>query len=326
MAGEGMRIYGLGSKNWVFGNFSRYIKYFHSPDSLTQSEELYEFIVKLSRGEEKKPIIFPTRDHDVLFLDRFRDKLKPYVIIPQPSKEVINTVLNKWELYKVARKLDIPVPETFYISSEKDLNLILSKLNYPVLLKPVYAADWRKDEIWEKVRQKVIFMKSDKELKYEYNKISCLRPTALIQEYIEGGDNSIYTYCSYCNKELNILASFNTRKILQVPERLGTGVIVQSTINNDIKVKSELLLKHIGYFGISEIEYKRNPYTGDYYLIEINPRLWDQHILSQSFGINLPLIVYNDLTKKKYQKIRLGLRKLLGLLSYLLLIIYYDHC
>lgn len=83
-----------------------------------------------------------------------------------------------------------------------------------------------------------------------------------------------------------------------MPEKFGTGIVVQSVINDDITEFSEQLLKHIGYTGISEIEYKRNPITGKYYLIEINPRFWDQHQLSKSRGINLPLLAYNDLANK----------------------------
>jgi predicted ATP-grasp superfamily ATP-dependent carboligase len=95
------------------------------------------------------------------------------------------------------------------------------------------------------------------------------------------------------------LLYFNTQKIRQLPKRSGTGIVVKSIVNHDLTEPSKVLLKQLGFSGISEIEYKRDFRTGKYYLIEINPRFWDQHRLSLNFGLNMPLAVYYHLTGKK---------------------------
>lgn len=299
LAEAGIKIYGIGSKRCVFGNFSRYIEFYLSPDSLTEPKNLCNFLITLAKEDAVKPIIFPTRDHDVIFINNYREKLEPYFIISQPNSDVLDVVLNKWELFQTANECRVLSPDTYLVNSPDELQELSSAVEYPVLIKPIYAADWRKNQIWEAVgKRKTILVQSEQELWAEYNDFYRLQPMMLLQEYIKGNDDEIFTFCSYCNRNSDILSSFNTHKIIQMPEKFGTGIVVQSVINDDITEFSEQLLKHIGYTGISEIEYKRNPITGKYYLIEINPRFWDQHQLSKSRGINLPLLAYNDLANK----------------------------
>jgi predicted ATP-grasp superfamily ATP-dependent carboligase len=49
------------------------------------------------------------------------------------------------------------------------------------------------------------------------------------------------------------------------------------------------------FSGIAEVEYKWDAADGQYKLIEINPRPWDQHRLGNSCGINLMYIAYCEL-------------------------------
>jgi predicted ATP-grasp superfamily ATP-dependent carboligase len=46
------------------------------------------------------------------------------------------------------------------------------------------------------------------------------------------------------------------------------------------------------FTGIAEVEFKWNVAQGEYQLIEINPRLWDQHRLGKSCGTDLVFLAY----------------------------------
>jgi len=52
------------------------------------------------------------------------------------------------------------------------------------------------------------------------------------------------------------------------------------------------LLKEIGYSGVAEVEYKWDAGDGQYKLIEINPRPWDQHRLGKACGADLMHFAY----------------------------------
>jgi D-aspartate ligase len=298
-AGAGIEVFGIGSKKFAYGNFSRFVKFHLSPDSLDEPEELCEFLVSFSKKGTRKPVVFPTRDHDLIFLDRYRKRLEPHFILPLPPSDVLDRVLNKWRLFETANACDLPTPETYLIQDDKELELVRLSLHYPLVLKPIYAADWRKDGVWEAVgKRKAIYVESEDHLLEEYNAFKRVQPKVILQKYVEGEDQDIYTFCSYCDQESDVVVSFNTRKIIQAPERFGTGILVKSTISKEPSKLGRRLLKHLRFTGVSEIEYKRDPSTGTYYLIEVNPRFWDQHRLSRSWGINLPWITYNHLIER----------------------------
>jgi carbamoylphosphate synthase large subunit len=55
------------------------------------------------------------------------------------------------------------------------------------------------------------------------------------------------------------------------------------------------LLRKLGFHGVSQVEFKLDPRTGEFKLIEVNPRLWQWHSLSGSCGVDLTYIAYRDL-------------------------------
>jgi predicted ATP-grasp superfamily ATP-dependent carboligase len=54
------------------------------------------------------------------------------------------------------------------------------------------------------------------------------------------------------------------------------------------------ILARVGYRGIANINFKRHAVTGEYKLLEINPRVSQWSILSTRSGVNLPWIAFRD--------------------------------
>ena len=54
-------------------------------------------------------------------------------------------------------------------------------------------------------------------------------------------------------------------------------------------------LAALGYRGLSQVEFKRDPRDGRYKLMEINPRLYQWHGLAAACGVDLPRLAYCDL-------------------------------
>ena len=57
---------------------------------------------------------------------------------------------------------------------------------------------------------------------------------------------------------------------------------------------SQRLLRACGYSGLAEVEFKYDRATGEFLLIEVNPRHWDQHELGRLVGVNMSRIAYQD--------------------------------
>ena len=54
-------------------------------------------------------------------------------------------------------------------------------------------------------------------------------------------------------------------------------------------------IRGLGFHGVSQVEFKRDPRDGVYKLMEINPRIWQWHGLAAKVGVDLPRIAYWDL-------------------------------
>lgn len=299
---NGVPVIGLGAHRSIYGNFSRFCKFLPCPDSRDQQDALLAFLIELGKKQERRPVIFPTRDHDVLFLSRHEAELRDYFIIPLPGREVIDNIINKWKMIEIARLCGVPVPGSYLVESQADLEK-LSEINFPCVLKPVCSAAWRAKGAWRAVGgRKAIAISSFAELCAEYERISRVDKRSMVQELVPGGDDQLYILGSYLNAESEPLAHFAARKLIQYPKGFGTGCLIESVRSEEIEELTFKLLKHLGYRGISEVEYKRDPTDGRFKLIEINPRHWDWHRLGTRCGANLSYIAYRDLTGDTIEK------------------------
>jgi predicted ATP-grasp superfamily ATP-dependent carboligase len=290
---KGVRVIGLTAHRRIYGNFTRYAKTVSCPDSRSQPEELLAFLLKFGRELGSRAVLFPTRDDDLVFLDRYRSQLEPYFSLVMPDSEVLEACLNKWQTYEWAVKTGVAAPRAWTFEDAKGLERIIGEVTYPCVLKAVAAHHWRKGGNWELVgARKAIAIASPAELRAEYNAIAKADSRALIQEMVGGPDDRLLIAACYMSKKARWVAGFNTQKVLQIPEGFGTGCIVQSVARPEIFEPTARLLEAMNYSGVAEVEYKFDDATGEYKLIEINPRPWDQHRLGNAAGVDLMYLAY----------------------------------
>lgn len=289
---RGVPVAGLTSQHGVAGNFTRYAKTVFCPDSRSHPEELLAFLVDLGRAG-KGGVLFPTRDDDVAFLDRYRNELAPYFRLVIPPHEPLEAALSKWETYVWAKRCGVPTPESWLLESEDDLRRVLPEVRYPCVLKPLSSHLWRLGRNWQIVgARKAIGLNSEAELVAEYAAIRCADSRAILQVMVPGGDDALIIAACYLDRDSRLVAGFNTQKLLQIPEGFGTGCIVASADAPELFPRTEQLLRAMGYQGIAEVEYKWDATRREHLLIEINPRPWDQHRIGAYCGVDVIYAAY----------------------------------
>jgi predicted ATP-grasp superfamily ATP-dependent carboligase len=291
-------IFGLGAHERMFGNFSRYCEYVRSPDTLLAPEQCRDFLLDFATRFASKPLLFPTRDHDLQFIAKYYSQLtERYSVVAAPP-DMLQRILNKATFYAIAEEAGIPYPATAWINCRSDIERVEHSLTFPVIAKPVYSTQWRKKEMWELVgRQKALVIESYDALTAFYSRIEDVDPLMHVQEFIPGSDTDLFVFGSYVSAHGSDIRYFTGRKLLQYPPRSGTGVAVRACPVPEIVDASERLLSCVGYHGVSELEYKLDRRNGRYVLIEMNPRFWDQHGVGAAVGVNLAQCAYLDLTR-----------------------------
>jgi predicted ATP-grasp superfamily ATP-dependent carboligase len=285
-------VIGLTSHKGIYGNFTRYAEVRHCPDSREQPDALLAFLLRLG-DEIEGGVIFPTRDDDVLFLERFRQQLERRFILALPQSSALQASLDKWETYQWARKAGVPTPGCWVVSSKEELQRIAPELPLPCVLKPISAHLWRKGANWRIVgSRKAIPVTSKEELLAEYDTIAQADGRVLVQEMVSGSEDCLRIAACYMDRDSNFVAGFTAQKLLQVPVGFGTGCIVQAQDFPELRPIAVALLQAIRFTGIAEVEFKWDSRSGEYKLIEINPRPWDQHRLGSACGVDLIHIAY----------------------------------
>ncbi len=300
LAGTGVRVIGLSADPKAYGNYTRFCEVRTAPDSQSEAEQLAAFLVK-SAAELKGAVIFPTRDADVVFLDRFRDELKDYHL-SIPPREALMRALDKGALVQAAQVAGVAAPKSLVAHNAKELADVPTAIGFPCVVKPVSSYMWRGEGKWQAVGCRKAFLADNwEQLKTEYDQVAAVNPDVLVQEWIPGSTKDIAIMGAYFGKDSEVLGYFCARKLVQEPDDFGTGCVVQNVPLQEIVQPSVRLCKSIGYRGMAEIEYKRDENTGDYKLIEINTRHWDWHQLSHMSGVNLTRVAYTDLTGYKLE-------------------------
>jgi D-aspartate ligase len=290
---RGIPVIGLTAQHGIYGNFTRYAKTVFCPDSRTQPEALLVYLLRLGQEIGHHAVIFPTRDDDLVFLDRFRTELTPYFSLAIPESPVLNACLNKWETYLWAQRAEVATPRCWSIEGAEDLHGIFHQLTYPCVLKPLSSHTWRQGKNWQLVgARKAIAIFSQEELLAEYEAIARVDKRILLQEMIPGGDESLVIMACFLDRNSSWVAGFNTQKLVQVPEGFGTGCIVQAADRPELLGPTIRMLQKMHFTGIAEVEYKWDSACAQYKLIEINPRPWDQHRLGRTCGIDLVYLAY----------------------------------
>lgn len=295
--GKGLRVVGLTADSKMPGVHTRLCEAIYKiPDSRDEPEALCTHLLELARHESHPIVIFPTRDFDVFFLENFRTQLEPAYIIPQPGLEIIERVMDKYALFQIAQQAGIDTPWTFHCRTVEELEAILPQVPFPIVVKPRYAWQWRRKGAWEKVgARKAFVVHTAQQLQDEYCQLSTVQSEVILQEFIPGHDSDIVVCCCYVSRKKEMAGYFTARKLVQSPALFGTGCLVETDDISELVATTEKLLSVCNYTGIAEVEYKVNKRSHKYYLIEVNPRHWDQHELGTKVGINLSWIAYNDI-------------------------------
>jgi len=283
------------------GTFSKYGKYIKCPDPLIEENNFINFLYNYCKKQNLKPVLFPTNDHWAVAISRNKKLLKEVSYPCVSDYDAVNLVINKNKFYKFGMKKKYSTPKSWIFNDALDI----SNDNYPLLIKPVFRRISSSEKNMKHISRKLddfrfTIINNKHEMNTFLSKEKEFLSHLLIQEYISGKSDRMYTVGVYANKKSEIFGLFTGRKLRGYPSDYGDCIVGQSQqLPKKVLNEVEQIVKDIRYSGIAEFEYKKDNKTGEYRLIEINPRSWSWIGITPACNVNLPYIAYMDLTGKK---------------------------
>jgi D-aspartate ligase len=270
--------------------YSRYTTFAQHVSSLGDANKTVQALMEVGRKRGLQGwVLYPTRDETVATLSQHREELGEIFRVTTPAWDSVKWLWDKRNTYGLAEKLGIPAPRTWYVRELRDLGQIDG--HFPVALKPAikehfsYATGdkaWRAD--------------SAAQLRQLFERASQFMPRdeIMIQDLIPGDGDCQYAYCSFF-KQRQSVASLVTCRRRQHPLEFGrASTYVESVEMPLLEEYSQRFLRAIDFYGLVELEYKRDPRDGQYRLLDVNGRTWGYHTIGRRAGVDFPYLIFAD--------------------------------
>jgi D-aspartate ligase len=287
----GIPVYGFDADAPQHGFRSRYGRHEICSDPIAAPEALAQFLIDRARALEAPPILYPTSDAFVACVSSCRHLLEPFLRHPLPPPNAVDDALDKRRQYLAAEAAGIPIPMTFYPATVEDVRTLAPTLEYPIVVKP--ALGYRSRAV---LRDKARRIDGPAALVSVCNTIIEGGHPVVIQELIPGPNTNHAKVCAYFGARGDLLACVCMRKVRQYPMDFGVGTLMETIDDPELAALGLRFFNALRWRGPGSIEFKRDARNGRWTLIELNPRLWQQHGLAAASGVNFPLIQHADLS------------------------------
>ena len=272
--------------------YSRYTTHSIRVPSLRREKEAVNTVMEIGhRLGLKGWVLFPTRDETVAAFARYHVRLSEFFRVPTPDWNKVKWAWDKRNTNRLAMRLGIPIPHTWYPREESDLDHVAAEP--PYALKPAI-----KEHFFYATRAKAWRANSRSELLQLFRLANAQTPLAevMVQDVIPGIGRQQFAYCAFF-KNGHAIASMVVQRKRQHPTEFGRASTHVQTI--DLPIIEELslrFLRAINYYGLVELEYKLDPRDGEYRLLDVNARTWGYHTLGVGAGVDFPFLLFCDQT------------------------------
>jgi len=279
----------INNKNLDIVKFSKYLKKYFVFKEMNEPIKLKNFLINLAEVEKLNDwIILPTEDSVVYTLSKYKSELEQYYKIPTEKWDIIKYTYDKKLTYMLAEKLGIPIPKTFYPKDIDDVIKMSESAEFPCLLKPSVM-----HRFYNLTGKKLLKVNTKNEMINSYKAMAQLIPPSeiLIQEVIGGKSKNPISFGCFMTKD--ILSWVMIAKKRMIPIDFGVGTYNETIKIPELKELSLKILNEIGYSGLCEVEFIKDPKDQSYKFLEINPRSWLQiTITNQTNKPLIPLVYY----------------------------------
>ena len=254
-----------------------------------------EFICRINEISSKynAEILFPVGSDTYVTVSAYRDQLHKDIQMIIADDNLIQKAHDKYECVRYAEDIGVKVPQTILLRDITDVKN-LKTLGLPLVLKPRRGSGSQGVQIISRISD-LMTLKANLERDLK-NITKCNGKRSLVyddsdpivQEFVDG---PIIDACVIANRG-DIKAVLTQTRLKTLPPYGGYGVMNRTVYIPEIREITERLLGDLGWHGVAQVEFKLDTKTGEYNLIEINPKFWGTLALSVKAGIDFPYMAY----------------------------------
>ncbi len=249
-----------------------------APDPQRDPDGFSQFLLTYLK-EHDFDVLLPISFAAVMQISKIRAELEKYVKIPLAGDDALAIAGNKDATLHYADKIGITIPKTWYPHNEQDVMAIAGQITYPAVVKGSEESGF------------VRYANSPEELYENYVMIAKYSP--VIQEYIIGEGYGFFALYNHGKAR----AIFMHKRIREYPVTGGPSAIAESVYDSTLRDAGLRILDTLSWHGVAMVEFKKVSKTGDFILMEINPKFWGSLGLSIASGVDFPSLTCRMVTE-----------------------------
>ena len=283
----------MGDTYATTGLWSRYTASRHVCASASDDADAFgRGLLELLGRYDIKPVLCPMEDASVIWCSAHREEILPLADMLLPPDDSLSRAENKADTMRIAVNLGIPCPKTYFAHNPEEAK------HFAGLFE-------REDFVVKPFRGSgavgVKYLKSED--KIDWSAYFAAYGPCLIQERIpESGEAAGVSVLIDAGGR--VAAAFTHKRTEQYPNSGGASTQRISARNDGIARQSVKLLESLRWRGVAMVEWKREPVSGNYLLMEINPRFWGSLELAVRSGVNFPLLYARAAQNLKTEPVR----------------------
>jgi len=281
-----------GVRVWVaqhddrLAGFSRYVTR-RVRWSVSSDTEQTDSLLRLAERGLQDWVLFPTDDRVAAMISRNHDALAScYRLTTSPWAQYC-VAQDKRLTYARATAIGLGVPATWYTESVEEVAEL--ELEYPVILKP---ASGEIDNPLTQVKAWRVDNRASLLARYAEATAFLRRGHVMIQEMVPGGGECQLAFAAAC-RDGDARTFLAARRTRQMPMDFGRASTFVETIDDPEVIEQGLrFVADLHLTGLVEVEFKRDPRTGQLKVLDVNARAWGWHSIGPAAGADFPYVAW----------------------------------
>lgn len=256
-------------------------QYLQYPCPITEPVRMVQWL-KEHTSRHRYDLVLPTTEVTSQLLLLHQAEL-PELQLAFPSFSTVMQLADKIELVKLARRLEVPAPESQIYENAREVKL--EDIAFPVVLKPARSQIYTGSG-WIQTHVRVLQKPEDW---HQYLKQDTYLHDSpfMLQSFVPGHGAGVF--CLF-NHGIPV-QFFAHERLREKPPEGGVSVLSRSVpVNDTLRGYAERLLGNVGWHGVAMVEFRVGP-DGQAYLMEVNTRFWGSLQLAIDSGVDFPKLL-----------------------------------
>lgn len=275
---------------------SRFVRQLHPPPPPgAPPADIAAVLRRVAARIPHPAVLIPMDDASAVAVDVLRAELAPSYLLPQQPESLAERVADKEELAEVCATVGVPHPETLVPHSAEQAAAMAWRLGLPVVAK--WSRPWLLPA--EGGLRSTVVVRSPQEARDLYLRSAEAGSRLLLQEFLPPGPDGDWFFHGYADRRGAVRAGGSGVKELSWPRGAGLTAVGHWRPEARVRALAERLVGALGYRGILDLDFRRRGTSGDFHLLDFNPRPGAQfRLFTDSADLDVVRALHLDLTHR----------------------------